>query len=452
MTQDSPSARKISFELLERISNNGKFSNELIQDSLKKWNLSQKDRALILELVNGTLRWRGQLDWILSKYFRGNFEESPNKLKRILEVSLYQLRFLDKIPEYAAVSEGVKIAKEAGGNSWGRVVNGVLRNYLRKNSTLKLPSIKSNPVSAVSIQYSHPQWLVQRWLDRYGLERTVRLCEYNNRRPAVTLRVNSKKTTRTDLLRELETSGVHAGRSKYFKDFIKVSKPQNVTELPMFHEGYFTVQDESTAIAPLLLAPQKGEVVLDMCAAPGGKACYMAQQVGEGGKVLAVDVNPNRLKLLKENAARLRLKSVHAVVGNSAEIKLSQVDKILLDVPCSGLGVLAKRADLRWKRKPRDILNIRKVQKELLENAARLLKDGGVLVYSTCTLEPEENEELIVEFLDENPNFEIDRSFKSLNETFSSPEGFWRTMPYEHQMDGAFAVRLINFHNTLLIT
>ncbi len=443
MAQSSLSARKISVELLERISKNGEYSSEIIPNTLQKAKLSKKDKSLVVELVNGTLRWQGQLDWILAKYFNGNFEKSPDKLKRILEISLYQIRFLDKIPQYAAVSEGVEIAKEAGGQPWGKLVNGVLRNYLRSRDSISFPSIENDPVSAISINHSPPKWLIQRWLQRYGLEKTIQFCEHNNRRPEISLRTNLRKITGAALLKEFETSGLQAEPSKYFDDFIKVSKPRVLAELPSFQNGLFAIQDESTALATHLLAPEKGDIVLDLCAAPGGKTCHIGQLVGDEGKVVAVDIKADRLNLLKENLTRLGLKSIQPLVGNAAEIDLPKFDKILLDAPCSGLGVLSKRADLRWKRKPQDIINIRKIQKKLLENAARLLKRDGTLVYSTCTLEPEENEELIEEFLMEHSNFQVDPESDSVHQTFSTSGNYWASVPYEHKMDGVFAVKLV---------
>ncbi len=440
MAENSLSARKTAVELLERISRNGQYSSEVIRNKLQKSGLSQKDKSLVLELVNGTLRWQGQLDWILTKYFHGNFKKSPDKLKRILEISLYQIRFLDKVPEYAAVSAGVEIAKEAGGQPWGKLVNAVLRNYQRGSKSIKLPKVEDDAISAISVQYSHPKWLVQRWLARYGIEKTIQFCKHNNSRPEITLRTNLRKITPAALLKELKTTGLEAEPSKYFSDFIKISKPQDLTELPSFQNGLFAIQDESTALATQLLNPQKGDTVLDMCAAPGGKACHIAQLIGDEGKVIAVDISANRLNLVRENTARLGLKSIQTLVGNATEIDLPRVAKILLDAPCSGLGVLSKRADLRWKRKPQDIFNIRKIQKKLLQSATRLLKKGGTLVYSTCTLEPEENEELIEAFLKEHVEFDLDSD--CIDQTFSTPEGYWSSVPHKHKMDGVFAVKL----------
>lgn len=430
-------------ELLRQICANGGHSHEILPAFLNKVTLSQRDKSLITELVNGTLRWSGQLDWILSQFFRGDFQNTPDTLRRILEVSLYQVRFMDRIPAFAAVSEGVALAKELGGGPWGRLVNGLLRNYLRNAESVELPEIQENPVHALSVRYSHPRWLVKRWLDRYGLERTSRFCEYNNQRPTISFRVNLRETAREQLMAELRESSVRVQPSDYFADFIRIAKPGNLSELPAFKEGKFSIQDESTALAPLLLAPKKGDIVLDMCAAPGGKTSHLAQFVGEDGKVIAVDNNRSRLHLLQENVNRFKLRRVYAVVADGRTLSIAPVDKILLDAPCSGLGVLAKRADLRWKRREKDIYAIRSTQKRLLENAARLLKDGGVLVYSTCTLEPEETQEIVLEFLRENRGFQIDKPAGAILQPFVTKEGFCISFPYKHGLDGVFAARLI---------
>ncbi|MFQ5675038.1 MAG: 16S rRNA (cytosine(967)-C(5))-methyltransferase RsmB [bacterium] len=443
LLEQGDSVRKISVKLLQKICANGGHSHEILPAFLNRLTLSQQDKSLITELVNGTLRWSGQLDWILSQFFRGDFKKSPVALRRILELSLYQLRFLDKIPAFAAVSEGVDLAKESGGEPWARLVNGLLRNYLRNADSVEFPAIRENPVQALSVRYSHPKWLVKRWLARYGLEETRRFCEYNNQRPNISLRVNLKEISREDLILELKKSSVRVQPSDYFADFVRVQKLGNLSQLPAYKEGKFAIQDESTALASLLLAPEKGDTVLDMCAAPGGKTCHLAQLVGGDGKVIAIDNRRNRLNLLRENVSRLKLACVYGVVADSTTLEVAPVDKVLLDAPCSGLGVLAKRADLRWKRRERDIHTIRATQKRLLENGARLLKAGGTLVYSTCTLEPEETQDLILEFLHENQHFQIDCTDIAALQPFSTKEGFWASFPSKHRLDGVFAARLI---------
>jgi 16S rRNA (cytosine967-C5)-methyltransferase len=440
---DNPSVRKIAVEILTRVRSQSAYADELIDSAFKHHRFELKDKALLVELANGSLRWRGLLDWLLAKFFRGDFERCPAKLKSILEVSLYQLKFLDKIPSYAAVSEGVELAKQEGGPPWAKLVNGVLRNYLREANVIKLPATEDNLNFALSICYSHPEWLIERWLKRYGLGNTIAFCEYNNQRPAISVRVNTAKISRAVLMNEFEKLDIGVEPSKYFEDFIKITRPHDITQIGIFTEGYFAIQDESTAIACSLLSPEKGDTVLDMCAAPGGKSCYLAALTGETGKVIAVDKNSKRVERIKENARRLNLRNVQPVAADSTALTIPPVDKILLDAPCSGLGVLSKRADLRWKQTPEDISSIHRLQTALLENASKLLKNRGELVYSTCTLEPEENEEMVAEFLSRHKNFEIVSQSTLLPKTFATPDRYWRSLPFQHGMDGSFAVKFI---------
>ncbi len=420
----------------------GNYIDSVIDSILNTSSLKSDDRALFVELVNGTLRWKGYLDWNLKRLFRGNFNKSPKMLKNILEVSLYQIIFTNKIPDYAAVSQGVDIAKKKGGAPWGRLVNAVLRNYLKNENDAKNPELEGDSSSAISIKYSHPEWMIQRWLKTYGVENTRKYCEYNNKRPVISIRVNTAKTSVDFIQKELSTAGYSVSASENFKDFLNVEKSREISKTSLFKSGLFTIQDDSTALPPILLAPQKGDTILDMCAAPGGKTCYLANLIEDEGTILAVDAQADRLALVKQNIERLGLKSVQPINADSRTVKFEKVDKILLDAPCSGLGVLARRSDLRWKRTYSDILNIQKVQLDLLINAGNLLTDGGVLVYSTCTLEKEETSDLINSFLNINPHFKNDTEC-ILNKEFKNDDGFWRTLPFERNIDGSFSARLI---------
>jgi 16S rRNA (cytosine967-C5)-methyltransferase len=285
--------------------------------------------------------------------------------------------------------------------------------------------------------------MIERWLKRFGLEKMERLCEYNNRRPLISIRANRMKTTREFLLNQFEKDGIQATPSTYFDDFILLHQPENLAQSPLFRDGFFAIQDESTAIPCILLSPQKGEVILDLCAAPGGKTCYLAQIAEDESNIIAVDQNPKRLERLQQNIKRLRLKSIRTVVGDGTRFNLRPIDKILLDAPCSGLGVLARRADLRWKRSLHDICKIQELQKSLLASADKMLKPGGTLVYSTCTIEPEENEIVIDDFVSSNKNYVIETTDTKIAETFATKEGFFKSLPQDHNMDGSFAVKLI---------
>ncbi len=443
MARSSASVRGTAAAILDQVRRRGAYADELLDNSLRHNHWKPEDRALLIELVNGTLRWRGQLDWILAGLFRGNYESSSSLLRSILEVGLYQIRFLTKVPGYAAVSETVGLAKKSGGPAWGRLVNAVLRRYIRDEKALQWPSPRKPAAELIAVQFSHPEWIVNRWLKRFGCGKTIAFCEFNNRRPVLSLRVNPARARADRVRDQLASAGVQTEPSRYFKDFLRVSGSLDVARNQAFLEGRFTVQDESTAIPSILLNPQAGERVLDMCAAPGGKACHLAHLAEDSATVVAVDIRMDRLHRLRQNVQRLRLGSIKPVLADATCLPTGAFDKILLDAPCSGLGVLGRRADLRWRKQSEDIAAIKKVQRKLLQQAAKLLKNDGAIVYSTCSLEKEETEDIVAEFIEANEDFRVDTRRQDLPELFQTPEGYWRTLPFEHETDGTFAVRLV---------
>ncbi len=438
------SARYVAAGVLTEVFKRGVFADNTLATARKRHKLPQVEKALLSELVHGTLRWRGYLDWILKEFYRGDFSKCPVKLRVILEMSLFQLSIADKIPDYAAVSSGVDLAKRAGGDKWGKLVNAILRNYLRKRDDLVMPALENGPADeSISVRYSHPKWLVRRWLEQYGIENTVKYCEYNNRRPTLSLRVNTMLTTPDELAEDLrKIPGVEVVVSQNFGDFMRVTGLTDLNTCPLFRQGHFAIQDESTALASTLLAPEPEDTVLDMCAAPGGKTCHLAHLMQDSGRIIAADISESRLARVQENIDRLRLTSIETLVADSSDVALTGIDKILIDAPCSGLGVLGRRSDLRWHRQPADIENIRLRQWKILENAGRILRSGGFLVYSTCTLEPEETETLVEEFLDLHPEFCRLNRTSLTSSNFDTDNGYYRSLPFLHQMDGGFVVKL----------
>lgn len=437
--------RYLAFRILIQVASKNAYADELLDATRQQKPLNAADQSLLTELVHGTIRQRRYLDWILAQLFHGNFETCATRLKTVLELSLYQLAFLDRVPAYAAVSEGVALARQLGGAGWGNLVNAVLRAYLRKPKPTVPLERDSASVWALSIKHSHPEWMIKRWLARYGSDNTVQYCEYNNRRPQMSIRVNLARVSREKVIHEFESRDIAAQPSQYFEDFIKLERAQDITRHPYWKQGYLAIQDESTAMPCQLLAPEPGETVVDLCAAPGGKTCHIAHLTNDTGTVVAVDVSKTRLLRLQENKHRLRLTSVVPIVADGRSLPMQSFDRILVDAPCSGLGVLAKRSDLRWRRNLEDVRQIRQVQLQLLNNAARLLKRSGVLVYSVCTLEPEETDEVIREFLQTNPDFmlDVDVQLPKPQQDFRSEDAYWRTLPFAHAMDGSFTVRLI---------
>ncbi len=442
MANNQPSVRYLAVQILKKVLSQKIYADAAIDQAFAANHLSDKDKALLVELVNGVIRWHGQLQWIIKSLYKGNYETVPPILLNILEVSLYQLTHLSKIPGYAAVSQGVDMAKAEGGKRWGNLVNAILRNYLRHGSELEFPTIEKERVSAIAIRHSHPEWIVGRWLRQFGLDNTIKFCEYNNKRPEISVRINTLKTDLQNTVEELEENGFNLKPSAYFSDFLKVEKAANLVQTDLFRQGFITIQDESTALAPLLLHPQKGDVILDMCAAPGGKTGYLSTLMGDEGVVFAVDVNLQRLNAVKQNKQRLNLKSMLPVCADARKIQMRPVDKILLDVPCSGLGVLARRADLRWRKTCNDIRSILKTQQSLLQRAAHLVKNGGSIVYSTCTLEPEETTRQIEWFLEKYPEFYLSTDCETIPGTFLSEDKYFISFPFLHGIDGAFAVKL----------
>lgn len=443
LNQNEHSVRCLAYEILTRVLSEGTHADQAFEQVLKKSHLPAKDVGLLTELVNGTLRWRGQLDWVIKSYYRGKWSGLPPALLRILELGLYQLMHLSKVPAYAAVSESVEIARREGGEQWSKLVNGILRSYLRTGAKLQFPGIAEQPVEAVAVNYSHPSWLVRRWIQKWGVEKTVRYCQYNNTRPTLTLRVNTLKSDAVSLAAQLRDAGFQVTRSPYFADFLKIAKGANLTKTDAFRKGLFAIQDESTALAVRVLQPEPGDVVWDMCAAPGGKTAHVAAAMQNSGIICATDVKLERLKLLQENRARLQLGCVHVILADARHMELRKVTKILLDAPCSGLGVLARRADLRWRKKEKDIRNISRIQTALLNRAASCLQKHGVLVYSTCTLESEETEEQVTKFLQQHSDFVLQPAQDPDLMPFSQPGGFYCALPFQHRIDGAFVARLV---------
>jgi len=436
-------ARGEAVRILAKVRTGGAYADDLLQDALCRSGLEQSDRALLSELVHGTLRWRGQLDWVLARFFKGDFAASPSSLQSILEIGLYQLRFLDRIPTYAAVSQAVALAKDAGGARWGGLVNAVLRRYLREGEDIEFPDLEKGSAWAISVRYSHPQWMIERWLRRFGTKRTVEYCKFNNSRPRKSLRISRSKMSVDAAVSYLTNLGVEVRRSAYFDDFLLCSGSLDVAADTNFVRGCFSVQDESTAIASTLLRPQQGDTILDMCAAPGGKTCHLTHLSGDSARIVAVDVQFDRLLKVRENAMRLDLKSILPVQADARRLEGGRFDKILLDAPCSGLGVLSRRSDLRWRKGPDDIRRIASLQRDLLSQAAGLLAARGTLVYSTCTLEKEETNDVVRQFLQENDDFRIDAGPAGIPHAFRDTSGCWLSYPFQHSMDGTFAVRLV---------
>ncbi len=435
--------RGTAVKILNRVERTDAYLDKLLDNELRSGDLPDVDKGLLTELVHGVLRWQNKLDWVLNGFSHGNFAKSEINVKNALRVGLYQILFLERIPHAAAVNEAVEFIKRIRGDKPAGLVNAVLRNIIRNLESIRYPDPANDEVQYLSVMFSHPHWMVKRWVGRFGGEETQKLLSVNNERPPLTLRINKLKTEPATLLRQLEAQQIQYQGSNHINYFIRVKSFPRIGQNEMFRSGMFTIQDESAALPCLLLGAQPGERVMDMCAAPGGKTTHIAEILKNQGEVLAIDKYEVKLSFIRAACDRLGLKNVKLVVADASSFEHEPVDRVLLDAPCSGLGVLTKKPDLKWKRDISDIIKLGKIQAELLENASRLVKPGGVVVYSTCSTEPEENQEVVKKFLAMHPEFELEHAGKFVNSDLVNAEGFVETFPHKHGMDGSFAARLV---------
>jgi len=438
------SARETALTVLVRLQREDLFADHALMEALDGSRLERRDRALVTELVNGVLRWRRRLDWHLDHLLtRRRVEDLTPWIGNILRLGLYQLRYLERIPPSAATDESVKLARRYGHRGTASLVNAVLRNALRAGlEEPPFPSRKKDAVRSIGIQYSHPDWMVGRWLDHYGLEETVRLCEANNHAPSVTVRIHRLRATLEQVRQALSDVGIESQPGRMIPGFLRLRSAGDLTSSEAFRSGWLQVQDESSGLPVMLLDPRPAERVIDLCAAPGGKTTHLADRMEDRGFLLAVDRHPGRLGQLVNNCRRLDLKSVRPVIAEGRTLSVRPVDKLLLDAPCSGLGVLSRRADLRWRKTADDIPRLAELQLELLRHTVELVRVGGTLVYSTCTIEDEENENIVRRILSERKNVVLDTPPAFMPPETITPEGMIRTFPHRHGVDGIFAARL----------
>jgi 16S rRNA (cytosine967-C5)-methyltransferase len=447
-------ARRVALDILMKVVTEGSYADVLLSKRLTDIGL-QVERNLATELVYGVLRWQIKIDWIIALFSDIKIAKLEHRVLNALRLGIYQLFFLDKIPSRAAVFETVELLradkKKAG------FVNAVLRSAEAARQSVNFPLLKREPVKYISVVFSHPEWMVERWIKRYGIKEAIELCQANLRRPRLTLRVNTLKLTRDELLSELTKADMDVAATRFSPEGVLVKDAHGNTLLS--DDERFYIQDEASQLVAHLVSPKRGEKILDACAAPGGKATHMAELMENDGVVYAVDKVKKRLHTLERLAKKHGINIIETKSGDAVDLELhpslfsesSNVgadeglfDAVLVDAPCTGLGVLGRTPDIKLNRRVEDISNRARLQKMMLQKLSGYVRAGGRLVYSVCSIEPEEGEEVAEGFIEKNKDFKLVDSAlylpKGLGEMITS-EGYLKSLPHRDGTDGFFAAR-----------
>jgi len=440
----STPAREIALRVLTEYPGRSK-PEDLLEHLLEAHDPQRVERALATQLVSGTIKWRGKIDFIIKQLSHRSRVASPVVLN-ILRLSIYQLLFLDRVPDYGATNEGVKLAKRFGDSYQAGYVNALLRRYLREKDEIEFPDLYEDPIKHIAVVYSHPAWLVRRWLARYAVDEVIALAEANNRIALTGLRVNRLRSSVEGvrgLLAGAGLEGLEIAESPLApQDHLCVRGASPVEALTVHRDGLVQVQDASSTLVGLAVDPAPGAVVVDLCSAPGGKATHLYERADGKAFVVANDVSVDRLVMVRANAVRLGHSGMAYAVSDGRRPALRDADYLLIDAPCTGLGVLARRWDLRWTKRETDVFRMAAYQKNLLAAAIGIAKPGGVVVYSTCSIEPEENQEVVRAVAAGRADVKVEDLGRFLPPAVVSKDGMMQTLPHLHRVDGVFAARL----------
>ena len=452
-------ARKVALECLLTLSHSSTSIASVVDSAFERYKVDGRERRLINGLVYGVIRWQKQLDWVLNQFINPGFQLDARH-RNILRLGAFQLLHLDGIPAHAAIFETVQLAtshlRRDRGRKTSGFINAVLRSVQREGATLAYPPLDANPAKHIACSLSYPTWLVEQWLQTRGLSWTLAFCRASNQIAPLALRVNTLLTKREEVCKSLEAIGIAATPSKIAPDGVVLEDraitafdtPGERTLKDILNRGDIYAQDESAMLVAYLLSPGDAKLIVDICAAPGGKTTHLAHLMGNTGKIIAVDVSAEKAALLKKNCRRVGARNVQTRVIDAAKADLGLIntaDAVLIDTPCSGFGTLRRHPDIRWNKTLEQLRTLSEIQYTLLKNAAPHIKPGGVLVYSTCSIEPIENEKVIQRFLTDFPMYTVENAGGFLPDVPPSvitPQGFLQTFPHEHGVDGAFAARL----------
>ena len=440
MINSGVNTRELILEILLEIEEEGEHSHIAIRNALSKYQfLPKQERSFITRVCEGTLEYRIYIDYVIDSFSKVPVNKMKPQIREILRSAVYQLKFMDSVPDSAVCNEAVKLAQRKGFYNLKPFVNGVLRTIAREIGKLELPSREEDEVRYLSVKYSMPEYLVEKWKAAYGVKTTEKILEdFLTERP-ITVRCRTHKASLKEIVTSLKAQGVTVQQAPYLPYALKISDYNHILTLDAFLQGKILVQDISSMLVAQTAAPKKGDYVIDVCAAPGGKSTHIAELLQGSGHVLARDLTDNKVDMIEENIERHGLNNMSAEVWDATVFdadSAGKADILICDLPCSGLGVLGRKKDIRYKMTPESVDEIAALQRQILDTVHTYVKPNGVLVYSTCTIDEAENEDNVRWFIEKHPEFELDKSF-------AEGTGMKQILPGEHGSDGFFIARFI---------
>lgn len=436
-------ARELALKVLLDIEENNNYSNIAINKHFKNVNLNNQDRGLATELIYGVVENKYYLDYIIDKLSKIKCKKMNIYVKILLRMGIYQILLLNSISDYAAVNETVSLVKKYDKRSSG-FVNAILRNVIRQKDTIGEVDLKDDKIMYLATRYSYKPWMIKNWINNFSEEFTEDLLEANSEKPSVYLRTNTLKISRDSLIEKLKSEGINCSIVPTIDEAIRVENLKNIENNQLFKDGMFTIQDISSMMVGKVMNPKENSLVLDVCSAPGGKTTHLATLMNNTGKVVSRDIFDHKLKLIQSTVDRLGLTNVEVQSFDASVLDKESIDKfdyVLADVPCSGLGIIRRKPEIKYKEKA-ELKDLPKIQKDILKNASKYVKVGGTLIYSTCTIQDNENIEVIKDFLDNNNNFKLVPINEVKVDLDNQDNGYLKIYPNIHDIDGFFIAKL----------